>query len=133
MPYLKFAALMLLVILLGVPANSAGPDSPSLSEDAPMRLNLEYLAPEVRSVFGPDTYLAAPPIWPVDPIEDPRGACYKTCHNESVYAKRACESILSDPDLNEFSRVFLYQICLSDAEQEKEACIARDRCALIPA
>lgn len=133
MPYLKFAALMLIVILLGVPANSASPGGQSQTDVAPKRLNLDYLAPEARSVFGPDTYLAAPPIWPVDPIEDPRGACYKTCQNEYTYAKRACELILSDPSMGEAERQFRYTYCLYEAGQDREECINRNRCGLTPA
>ena len=119
MPYLKFVALLLLVIVLGVPANSAGPDGPSQSEDAPKRQNLEYLAPEARSVFGPDTYLAAPPFHRADPIEDPSDECKNQCDLARRNGEASCrmEHVLNGDEYG-----FSLTDCLRDLEQRLYGC-----------
>ena len=90
MPYLKLAAMMLLVLVIGIPAAPATPESQRLSEAASPRLNLDYLAPEVRSMLGPDAHLAKAPNYVVEPLYDPEVQCKRDCEFYYEDALRTC-------------------------------------------
>lgn len=120
MPVLKLVALVLLVLILGLPAASAAPEDACETQDPSPRLNLDYLAPEVRSVFGPDTYLAAP-YWHARPLDEP-DQCKRHCDLMRLNGEASCRL---DDALNGDEYGFSLADCLRDLDRRMQGCEGR--------
>jgi len=128
MTYLKLAAVILLVVLIGVPAASAQPDGEHLNETPSTRLNLDYLAPEARSFFGPDTYLASVPgpdeKTPLDPTPspEPRYECGSACDRQFHAGLRGCFARFWPDDA---ASIIAFQECRAREEGYLQTCKMR--------